>query len=267
LNRKCFADMKKLLLLFISISFLTSCVSNKKIVYLQGDTEHEVYNLQHKIFKTQVNDILLIKISSKDKELTNFFNALSPDQLNPNNNININPYLSGYRINAKGNIRLPYLGEMNVLGYSINEIRILIEKELSKYIQNSESFYVDVKSAGIKYTVIGEITKPGTNYLLQYEANIVDAIANSGDITQYGNRTNVEVIRQETDGLKKYEVDLTDIDVFKAKAFLLQNNDIINIKPIKQKPIGLGTTGLSVFNTILSTFTVAITTYLFVNSL
>ncbi|MGY5353873.1 polysaccharide biosynthesis/export family protein [Wenyingzhuangia sp. IMCC45467] len=259
--------MKKLLIAFLSIPFLISCVSNKRTTYLQGSTTEEIYNLQHKTFKTQVNDILIIKVNSKDEELTNFFNSLAEGGQQTGGVMNINPYLSGYRIDPHGNIRLPYIGEMNVLGYSTDEIRINIEKELAKYIQNKDSFFVDVKYAGIKYTIIGQIEKPGTSYLMQYEANIIDAIANSGDITEYGNRTNIEVIRQEENGLKKYEIDLTDIKTFNSDVFLIKNNDIINIKPIKQKPIGLGTTGLSVFNTILSTFTVAITTYLFINSL
>ena len=259
--------MKKLLFAFLSFYFLISCVSNKRTTYLQGSTTKEIYNLQHKTFKTQVNDILLIKVSSKDKELTEFFNSLANSGQQTNGGNNINPYLSGYRIDSHGNIRLPYIGEMNVLGYSMDEIRIKIEKELGKYIQNKDSFFVEVKSAGIKYTIVGQIGAPGTKYLMQYEANIIDAIANSGDITEYGNRTNVEVIRQEKDGLKKYEIDLTNINTFKSDVFLIKNNDIINIKPLKQKPIGVGTTGLSVFNTILSTFTVAVTTFLFINSL
>ncbi|GGF71852.1 polysaccharide biosynthesis/export family protein [Wenyingzhuangia marina] len=259
--------MKKLLIAFLSLSFLISCVSNKRTTYLQGSTSDEIYNLQHKTFKTQVNDILIIKVSSENQELTAFFNSLANSGQQTNGGININPYLSGYRIDSHGNIRLPYIGEMNVLGFSIDEIRVNIEKELAKYIQNTNSFFVEVKYAGIKYTILGQIGKPGTNYLMQYEANIIDAIANSGDITEYGNRTNVEVIRQEEGGLKKYEIDLTDINTFNSEVFLIKNNDIINVKPIKQKPIGVGTTGLSVFNTILSTFTVAVTTFLFINSL
>lgn len=259
--------MKKIFIAFLSFTFLISCVSNKRTTYLQGSTSEEVYNLQHKMFKTQVNDILIIKVKSKDEELTQFFNALTVSNQQNNGGNNINPYLSGYRIDPHGNIRLPYIGEMNVLGYTIDEIRVNIEKELAKYIQNTDTFFVDVKYAGIKYTILGQIGNPGTNFLMQYEANIIDAIANSGDVTEYGNRTNVEVIRQEKDGLKKYEIDLTDMKTFNSEVFLIKNNDIINIKPIRQKPVGLGTTGLSVFNTILSTFTVAVTTYLFINSL
>lgn len=260
--------MKKLFLSLFCLTFLFSCVSNKRTVYLQGSTSKEIYNLQHKTFKTQVNDALLINVTSRDKELTEFFNSLSPSgQSAGGNGQNINPYLTGYRIDPHGNIRLPYIGQMNVLGYTMDEIRIKVEKELAKHIQNPIDFYVEVKNAGIKYTIIGEIGMPGTNTLLQYEANIIDAIANSGDITQYGNRTNVEIIRQEESGLKKYEIDLTNINSFNSDVFLIKNNDIINVKPIKQKPIGIGTTGLSVFNTILSTFTVIVTTYLFINSL
>lgn len=260
--------MKKNVFYFVALLLLTSCVSNKKTTYLQGSSSEKVYNFPHKIFKTQINDILFITVTSKNKELTNFFNAMSGSGGNQQNNTtNINPYLSGYRIDKHGNIRLPYIGEINVLGYTFKEIRLKIEQSLAKYIQNTDNYYVTVKSAGIKYTILGEINNPGSNTLLGYEANIIDAIANSGDVSQYGNRTNVEVIRQEEKGVKKYTIDLTQMATLDSEVFLLKNNDIINIKPIKQKPIGLGTTGLSVFNTVLSTLTVALTTYLFVNSL
>jgi len=257
--------MKKIIFNFITLLLLVSCVSNKKTTYLQGNSSEKLYNFPHKIFKTQINDILLITVTSKNKELTNFYNALNNSQ--NGGAMGSNPYLEGYRIDKHGNIRLPYIGEMNVLGYTFKEIRLNIEQSLAKYIKNTDDYYVTVKSAGIKYTILGEIKKPGSNILVNYECNIIDAIANSGDVTQYGNRTNVEVIRQEEKGVKKYTIDLTQMATLDSDVFLLKNNDIINIKPIKQKPIGLGTTGLSVFNTILSTLTVALTTYLFVNSL
>lgn len=259
--------MKKIIFYFAIMALLSSCVSNKKTTFLQGNSTDKSYNFPHKIFKTQVNDILLITITSKNKELTNFFNSMSNSGSQTGNTLQINPYLMGYRIDKHGNIRLPYIGEMNVLGYTFKEIRLKIEKSLSKYIQNTDTYFVSVKSAGIKYTILGEIKQPGSNSIQAYEANIIDAIANSGDVTQYGNRTNVEVIRQVEQGVKKYTIDLTNIKSLDSDVFLLKNNDIINIKPIKQKPIGLGTTGLSVFNTILSTVTVAITTFLFINSL
>lgn len=251
---------------------LSSCVSNKKTTYFQGASNEKNYNFPHKIYKTQVNDVLLINVTSKDKELTAFFNAMGNNSGAQSGGgggaaQQINPYITGYRINKHGNIRLPYIGEINVLGYTFDEIRIKIEKSLAKYIQNTDAYYVSVKNGGIKYTIVGEINSPGTGILQQYEVNIIDAIANSGDVTQYGNRTNVEVIRQEKDGVKKYEIDLTNLASLDSDVFLVKNNDIINIKPIKQKPIGIGTTGLSVFNTVLSTFTVALTTILFINSL
>ena len=247
---------------------LLSCVTNKQATYLQGNLENKTFNFPHKTYTTQVNDILLITVTSKDKELTSFFNNLGSSGNNQNSAAqNINPYLTGYRIDQHGNIRLPYIGELNVLGFTYDKIRDKIELELSKYLKNTSTYFVTVKNSGIKYTILGEISNPGTQTLLQYEASIIDAIANSGDVTEFGNRKNIEVIRQEKNGVKKYEIDLTQVESLNSDVFLIKNNDIINIKPIKQKPIGIGTTGLSVFNTIISTFTVAITTFIFVQSL
>ncbi|MGY5351355.1 polysaccharide biosynthesis/export family protein [Wenyingzhuangia sp. IMCC45533] len=236
--------------------------------YLQGETTSNQYNFQHKIYKTQINDLLLINVTSKDVELTQFFNSLGNNSSQSAGNVQqINPYVTGYRIDKDGNVRLPYLGKVGVLNMTFDEIRIKLENLLSQYIKNKDAFFVSVKGGGIKYTILGEISNPGSRLLLQYEANIIDAIADSGDVTQYGNRTNVEIIRQENGAVKKHIVDLTNINSINSDVFLIKNNDIINIKPINQKPIGLGTTGLSVFNTILSTFSVTLTTILFIRTL
>ncbi len=260
--------MKKIILNLVLLTLLVSCVSNKKTTYLQGSPNQETYNFPHKIYTTQVNDVLLINISSKDTELTNFFNALTGSSNSSSSNIQqINPYLLGHRINKEGNVRLPYLGNVKVVDMTFDEIRIKLENLLSNYIKDKDSFFVTVKNGGIKYTMLGEVNRPGSRILQQYEANIIDAIADSGDVTEFGNRTNVEVIRQEKSGVKKYTIDLTQINSINSDVFLIKNNDIINIKPIKQKPIGIGTTGLSVFNTILSTFTVVLTTILFIRTL
>ena len=124
-----------------------------------------------------------------------------------------------------------------------------------------------VKLSGIRYTIIGEVNSPGTNVLFQNRVSIIEAIANSGDISIVGNRKNVEVIRQSPSGIKKYSIDLTKIEAFNSEVFYIKSNDIINIIPLKQKAWGTGTTGLQTLTTIVSVFTLITSTFVLARNL
>ena len=117
---------------------------------------------------------------------------------NPQSVQNASPmgaYLTGYSIDRQGNIRLPYIGEMNVLGYTTKEVRIKIEENLKKYLEKGTTIYVSVRLQGIKYTVMGEVKLPGTKIAYSNNLSIIGAITDSGDISDVGDRKNVEVIR------------------------------------------------------------------------
>lgn len=176
-------------------------------------------------------------------------------------------YFSGYTIDDHGNIRLPYVGNLNVLGYTIEEVREKVKSELKKYINFDKNIFVTVKLSGIKYTILGDIGSPGVHIIYQNKVNIVEAIANSGDIIDTGDRTKVEVIRNEFDGIKKYTIDITQVDMFDSEVFNILPHDIIYINPIKTKSWGIGTTGLQTFTTLASIFSIIATTILLIQSL
>lgn len=164
-------------------------------------------------------------------------------------------------------IRIPYLDEINVLGYTTKEVRIKIEDKLSKFFKNMNEIFVQVKLAGIKFTVLGEVAQPGTNILFQNQVNVIEAIASSGDIQMTGNRKNVVVIRNNADGIKKYTLNLTKFDFINNEGFYIQPNDIIYVKPLKQKSWGTGDTGAKTFSTIVTALSVVTTTILLFKTL
>jgi polysaccharide export outer membrane protein len=98
----------------------------------------------------------------------------------------------------------------------------------------------------------GEIGSPGTKTLFQDHVNILEAVANAGDITITGNRKAVTIIRQLSSGTEMHDIDLTDINVMKSPYFYLQPNDYIYIKPLKQKSWGTGKTGIESIGTIVT---------------
>lgn len=259
--------MKKILVLISLSIFLSSCVPHKKLVYFQGEPieKEDIHKINEIPYKLQINDILYITLKSKNEELVALFNNNS-NNVNNNNVGGDQLYFTGYTIDDHGNIRLPYVGNLNVLGYTIEEVREKVKSELKYYINFDKNIFVTVKLAGIKYTIIGDIASPGTHIIYQNRVNLIEAIANSGDIIDTGDRTKVEIIREEFDGVKKYTVDITQVTVFDSEVFNILPHDIIYINPIKTKSWGIGTTGLETFTTLASIFSIIATTLLLIKS-
>ena len=253
--------MKKYFLYIFILSLASSCIPTKKLTYFQGEptSKSELYKLNNEPYRLQVNDILSINIKAENPEIVALFKN-SEGASGGGGNL----YFNGYTVDRHGNIRIPYIGDLNVLGYTEKEVREKIESELSKFLKNVDAVFVTVKIGGINYTIMGEIGSPGVKNLAMNEVTIIDALANSGDVTIFGNRENVEVIRKTLDGVKKYKINLLEIDVFESENFYIQPNDIIYVAPLKQKTWGLGTTGLQTFTTVISVFTLGVTTYLLI---
>lgn len=243
--------------------FLTSCIPSKNVIYFQGDTtNNEIINrINNTPYKLQIDDILDVQISSTNSELTEAFQrSQGGGNIGGAAGGQGAGYFNGYSIDKHGNIRLPILGEVNVLGYTTVEIRKKLEKELKIFFKSNEGLFVTVKLFGINYTILGEINGPGPNVIFQNRVSIIEAIANSGDITDLGNRKEVEIFRNSISGVKKYTIDLTTIDVFNSEVFYIKPNDYIYIRPLKQKFWGTGTTGLQSLTTFVSIFTLITST-------
>lgn len=258
----------------VFILLLHSCIPSKKLIYLQENGEEGInqeasINVLSKPYKVQVNDILYVNIKATNPDLIAIFNA---NENQNTNNVANNPgslYFEGYTVDNHGNIRLPILEELNVLGYTTEEIRKTIEKKiLEEYLDiSSKNLFVTVKLAGLNYSVIGEVGNPGQNVLFQERATILEALANAGDITVTGDRKDVVIIRQYPEGKKIHHVDVTSEDLLRSPYFYILPNDMIYVKPLKQKSWGTGTTGLQTFTTILSVVSIVTSSILLIRNL
>ena len=250
------------ILFFIGILF-TSCVSTQDLIYLQnkGNSSDAALNpVTVKPYRLQTNDVLSLTIKALDPKLVEIFNPNTNSQQVPNFDI---LYFNGYTIDDHGNIRIPVLGEVNVLGYTLEEARKKIEDQLLKdYFKKEAGIFVNLKLAGFRYTVNGEVAIPGSKILYQERVNILEAVANSGDITVTGDRKDVIVIRQFPKGAETFRIDLTDSKAVESPCYYLQPNDYIYIKPLKQKTWGTGKTGIESLGTIITLLSLATTTYL-----
>ncbi len=260
--------MRKQLLKILLLLVVTSCIPKKDLVYFQGESSFsaDADKILNEPYKLQVNDIHDIRIKAADEKLVALFSQSNQQSSLANQITEENVYFNSYSVDRFGAIRLPYIGELNVLGFTQKEVREKIEAKLRSYFKDPNDFFVTIKLAGIRFTVIGEVVNPGVVVLFQNQVSLVEALASAGDIVLTGNRKRVVVLRLNEDGVKKMVVDLTDVNMFNSSMYYIESNDVIYVEPLKQKSWGTGATGSQTFSTLLSVFSLVTTSILLIRS-
>ncbi|TVZ59131.1 polysaccharide export outer membrane protein [Flavobacteriaceae bacterium MAR_2010_105] len=249
-------------LLFIGLFCLvliSSCIPHKDTLYYQDkgtviDSTQVMQQIQQP-YRVQINDILSIRIKVLDQDNVAIFNPIG-DTGNLNATSAERAYTDGFTVDLHGNIRIPVLGELQVLGYTTEEIQTKVEDLLlQEQFKKTANIFVTVRLAGLRYTTSGEINSTGTRTLYQERVNIFEALANSGDIPVTGDKKDVLLIRQYPQGQEIHHLDLTDIAIMQSPYYYIQPNDMIYVKPLKQKALGTGTTVLENITKIASVLT------------
>ena len=254
----------------IFTSLLTSCIPHKDIVYLQNKNSAtdslQIMVEQQKPYRIQINDILNVRIKVLDQENVTLFNPVGEGNLNAS--ASERAYFDGFTVDVHGNIRIPELGHINVLGFTTEEVEGLIkQKLLDEQFKETSNIFITVKLSGLRYTATGEVGSPGSQVLFQERVNIYEAIANVGEIPLTGDKKDVMIIRQYPQGQQIHHLDLTDISVMNSPYYYIQPNDMIYVKPLKQKTWGTGTTGKDTLTTIVSIVSLFTTTILLITRL
>jgi polysaccharide export outer membrane protein len=264
-------SLKSLLFILVALISFSSCITNKDVVYLQdkGTVVEDSLAIKEasKPYRVQINDQLKVSFKVQEEDVQKALAIFNQTTENPGNTQET-LYFNGNSVDLHGNIEFPILGKINVLGYTLLEIEAKLDKSLhEKYIKKEQIVYITVKLAGLKYTALGEIAIPGNQVLFQDRVNIIEAIANSGDILQTGDRTDVLIVRQYPEGQKIHHIDLTDKVAMQSEFYFIKPNDIIMVKPLKRKSLGAGQTATQTFTTIASIFSVIISTYFLARNL
>jgi len=249
--------LQKIILIFISIFVLQSCVPYKNIVYVQGDLpDNQIDSTQYKI---QKHDILYISIKSANENIERLFNIQQTGNLN---NI-ASPqslYFNGYSVDDKGFIELPVIGKLAVEAKTFEEVKQLIKKGLLKtQFTNLDDIFIKVKLAGVPYTIIGEVKTPQTGILYKNKPTIFDVLGDAKDITLVGDRKEVVIIRKEQNRQVKSRLDLTSPEIVKSPFFYIRPYDIIYVKPLPQKVWGTGATLQQTISTTITTISLITT--------
>lgn len=252
----------RILILLLLALQMGSCIGTKKLTYLQQpESQEELDSLVsvkriQKPYRVQINDLLDINVKALDQDIVQMFDRSNKEKSSSGQNMNAEKiYFEGYPVDAHGNIRVPTLGKINVLGYTTEEIRKKLERLLLKdYFKEEANLFVTVRLAGIRFTTAGEIGA-GTQVLYDDEVTIMEAIAEAGDIPVTGDRKDVMILRQYPEGHKVHHIDLTSIDAVNSPYYYVQPNDLIIVKPLPQKSYGFGVSGLETFSAIASVVT------------
>lgn len=215
---------------------LASCGSTKEVVYLQDlqPVEGEVIANLNTV-RVQPGDELNIVVTAKDPQLAQLYNLITP----PNRMNNSKVFTSmgdvqAYLVNSDGNIDFPQLGEIHVAGLTRDEISKEIKTRLSSSQQLKDAV-VTVNFVNLHFAVVGEVTKPGMYAISTDRTTIIDALSMAGDLTIFGKRDNISVVREQDGKRYVYQIDLRSKDLFNSPAYYLQQNDVVYVQPNKTR--------------------------------
>jgi polysaccharide export outer membrane protein len=208
---------------------LSSCITNRDLEYINSNKELNEIKVKLQDYILQEGDLLSVQISTTTEQQHDFFNkenVASPQLMLQN------PYLYGYVIKEDGSLDLPSLGTVSAAGFTLAELENVIRNIAVSYF---ESPVIKLNIINFEVTVLGEVNSPGTFKIVNPEVNILYALSLSNDITQFGNRRKIKVIRNKNNFNRVFYVDLTKKSVLNNTDFMLQPNDIIYVAPMKKK--------------------------------
>ena len=224
-----------ILLLFL----VASCQSYKRVPYMQDVSVVNEAIQQESLYDAKImpKDLLTIVVSCTSPELAAPFNLIvaSPSNLSVSNTVTTTqPVLQPYLVDNEGKISFPVLGELKLGGLTKKEAEQMIVNKLKPYIK--ETPIVTVRMVNYKISVIGEVNRPGTFTISNEKVNLLEALAMAGDMTVYGLRNNVKLIREDSSGRQQIiTLDLNKAETILSPYYWLQQNDVIYVTPNKAK--------------------------------
>ncbi len=220
----------------VSIAILLfSCTASHKVVYFNDIKDGTYYSSgEQKEVPIAPHDILSINISSLNKEASDIFNQTNEAPVGTTAVGYSNSVKGGYLVDPQGNIQLPVLGLIKAAGLTKEELKNSITKQIldKKLLKDP---LVDVRFLNYEVTVLGEVGKPTVITVPNEKISMLKAIGMAGDLTIYGIRKNVLLIRDVNGEKITRHVDLTSSDFLSSPYYYLQPNDIVYVQPNKAK--------------------------------
>ena len=184
-------------------------------------------------FTYKPNDVLTIDVSALDEAVVKPFN-LAPISYSDNNlNAQSNLTKQTYYVNKDGTINFPVIGEIKIGGLNREEATTLLKEKISPYVKDP---IITIRITNFTVTILGEVNNPGAFIIQDERVSLTEALGLAGDLTIYGKRENVFLIREDSQNKKRYtSIDLTSINSITSTIYYLQQNDVIYVEPNKAK--------------------------------
>ena len=249
---------------FLLVLLIFSCKSREEVVYYQNiDALATTEKANSYEIKIQPDDLLTIIVSADDPETAIPFNlsTISVPTAGSVNAAQGQLTMQSYLVDASGTIDFPIIGKLTVGGLSRTEVMQLLEGKIAKYIKNP---IINLRLMNFKVSVQGEVTNPVTYPVSSDRITLIEAISMASDLTIYGKRDNILVIR-EVNGVKAYNrVDITKADFIYSPFYYLAQNDVVYVEPNKTRINGAAVganTGviISVTSLLITVITLIIT--------
>ena len=242
------------ILLAVFVFSSVSCVTNRQAIYIQPGKEQKVdFEVVIKEpRKIQPGDELYITVGTEDVE-ENVFTTISSNRMALND-----VTLISYTVNEKGYIRFPVIKYIKLGGLTLDEAENAMEKALTGFIGTPS---VTVKFVNKNVTLLGFVNNPGRYQFPDTRINIFQALGYAGDISTYGNRKKIMLVREENNIITRRYLDLTDENLLTSDYYYIKPNDVIYVEPLKRRHLGMDTFPYGLVLSIIST-TILVLSYL-----
>lgn len=244
--------MKKILfplVALMAIMLMDSCTTSKQVPYMQNiDTISLAASKGLYDAKIMPKDQLTITVHTTDPAAAQPFNLTVSRQISSDGGLATGGgSLQGYLVNNDGTINFPVVGKLHVAGLTKQECETLIEQKIAPYLAKTEKPVVTVRMSSFRVTLIGDFNGPKVVPVASEKMSILEALASGGDLTIYGKRQNVMLIREDNTGQKSvHRIDLTDANFINSPYYYVQQNDVIYVEPnatkAKNSALGQSTT-------------------------
>lgn len=219
----------------------TSCQPSKKVhearLYLQGIDSSVATQVMPPEPVVQKGELLSITVFSDDADASAPFNQQQTNAgiVNSSTDGSNTGQGKGYLVDAQGNFNFQGLGLIHAAGLTKMQLKSYLEQKLDTFLKHP---YVDIRFLNKRVTILGEVAKPGVINIPEDRLTILDAIALSGDITNFGRRDNILIVREENGKRSTGRIDVKRPDIYKSAFFYLQAGDMVYIEPVRMKPTG-----------------------------
>ena len=225
---------RNMVLLVVVVSlFVASCVPTSRLAYVQSDQDRlpsQMVYVGPMVDNTiKPRDEIYVRITSADE---------NQPAIGVNQGGGTDPELFSYNVSEDGTIKLPFIGKIEIANLTIEQASDKVEDALRQYLYMPSVF---MRFLNNKVTILGEVNMPGVYTFDRKSINILEAIGHARDITEFGNRRKVLLIRESGVTRTKHYIDLTRSDLFKSEYFIIQPGDVIFVEPLGRKKWGIET--------------------------